>query len=55
MHFSQFFYEPQLGQSVGPVSKPTHGILQRQIDRVDEDYSIDDEADLANHEAPACS
>ena len=29
------------------VSKPTRGILQRQIDRVDEDYSVDDEADEA--------
>ena len=33
------------------VPKPTRGILQRQIDRVDEDYSIDDEADEATHEA----
>jgi hypothetical protein len=33
------------------VSKPTRGVLQRQIDRVDEDYSFDDEADLATHEA----
>ncbi len=33
------------------VSKPTRGVLQRQIDRVDEDYSIDDEADEATHEA----
>ena len=33
------------------VSKPTRGILQRQIDRVDEDYSVDDEADEATHEA----
>ncbi len=33
------------------VAKPTRGILQRQIDRVDEDYSIDDEAEEATHEA----
>jgi SNF2 family DNA or RNA helicase len=33
------------------ISKPTRGILQRQIDRVDEEYSVDDEADLATHEA----
>jgi len=33
------------------VSKPTRGILQRQIDRVEEDYSVDDEADEATHEA----
>jgi len=33
------------------VSRPTSGILQRQIDRVDEDYSIDDEAEEATHEA----
>ncbi len=33
------------------TSKPTRGILQRQIDRVDEDYSVDDEADEATHEA----
>jgi superfamily II DNA/RNA helicase len=31
--------------------KPTRGILQRQIDRVDEDYSIDDEAEEATQEA----
>ena len=33
------------------VSKPTRGILQRQIDRVEEEYSVDDEADEATHEA----
>jgi superfamily II DNA or RNA helicase len=33
------------------VSKPTRGVLQRQIDRVDEDYSVDDEAEEATHEA----
>jgi len=33
------------------VSRPTRGILQRQIDRVDEEYSIDDEAEEATHEA----
>jgi superfamily II DNA or RNA helicase len=33
------------------VSRPTRGVLQRQIDRVDEDYSVDDEADEATHEA----
>ena len=32
-------------------SKPTRGILQRQIDRVEEEYSVDDEADEATHEA----
>lgn len=31
--------------------KPTRGILQRQIDRVEEDYSIDDEAEEAAHDA----
>lgn len=35
----------------GGVSKPTRGILQRQIDRVEEEYSVDDEADEATHEA----
>ncbi len=29
------------------ISRPTRGILQRQIDRVDEEYSIDDEAEEA--------
>src|SRR5271157_163851 len=33
------------------VSRPTRGILQRQIDRVEEEYSVDDEADEAAHEA----
>ena len=33
------------------LSRPTRGILQRQIDRVDEEYSIDDEAEEATHEA----
>jgi superfamily II DNA/RNA helicase len=33
------------------LSKPARGILERQIDRVDEDYAIDDEADLATHQA----
>ena len=33
------------------VSKPTRGVLQRQIDRVEEDYSVDDEAEEATHEA----
>jgi superfamily II DNA or RNA helicase len=33
------------------IAKPTRGILQRQIDRVEEDYSIDDEAEEATHEA----
>ena len=33
------------------VSRPTRGVLQRQIDRVEEDYSVDDEADEATHEA----
>ena len=32
-------------------SKPTRGILQRQIDRVEEEYSVDEEADEATHEA----
>ena len=31
--------------------KPTRGILQRQIDRVDEDYSVDDEAEEATNDA----
>ena len=33
------------------ISRPTRGILQRQIDRVDEDHSVDDEADEATYEA----
>jgi hypothetical protein len=33
------------------VPRPTGGILQRQIDRVEEDYAIDDEAEEATHEA----
>lgn len=33
------------------IPKPTRGILQRQIDRVNEDYSVDDEADEATIEA----
>jgi superfamily II DNA or RNA helicase len=33
------------------LPKPTRGILQRQIDRVEEDYSVDDEAEEATHEA----
>jgi len=33
------------------IPRPTRGILQRQIDRVEEDYSVDDEADEATHEA----
>jgi SNF2 family DNA or RNA helicase len=31
--------------------KPTRGILQRQIDRVEEDYSVDDEAEEATNDA----
>jgi SNF2 family DNA or RNA helicase len=31
--------------------KPSRGILQRQIDRVEEDYSIDDDAEEATQEA----
>lgn len=31
--------------------KPSRGILQRQIDRVDEEYSIDDEAEEATEDA----
>ena len=31
--------------------KPTRGVLQRQIDRVDEDYAIDDEAEEAAQDA----
>jgi SNF2 family DNA or RNA helicase len=31
--------------------KPTRGILQRQIDRVEEDYSMDDDAEEATQEA----
>src|SRR5262249_19156653 len=33
------------------TSKPTTGILQRQIDRVEEDYSVDEEADEATNDA----
>ncbi len=33
------------------ISRPTRGVLQRQIDRVDEEYSVDDEAEEATHEA----
>jgi ERCC4-related helicase len=32
-------------------SRPTHGILQRQVDRVDEEYAIDDDAEEAAQEA----
>ena len=31
--------------------RPSHGILQRQIDRVDEEYAIDDEAEEAAEDA----
>ena len=31
--------------------RPSRGILQRQIDKVEEEYSIDDEADEATHDA----
>ncbi len=31
--------------------RPTRGILQRQIDRVEEEYSVDDEADEATNDA----
>ena len=34
------------------VSRPTRGILQRQIDRVDEEYSIDDEAERGDPRGP---
>jgi superfamily II DNA or RNA helicase len=33
------------------AAKPTTNVLQRQIDRVDEDYSVDDEADEATDDA----
>jgi superfamily II DNA or RNA helicase len=33
------------------ISRPTRGILQRQIDRVEEEYSVDNEAEEATHEA----
>ena len=33
------------------VPRPSRGILQRQIDRVEEDYSIDDDAEEATYEA----
>ena len=33
------------------ASKPSRGILQRQIDRVEEDYSVDDEAEEAANDA----
>ena len=33
------------------ISRPTRGILQRQIDRAEEDYSFDEEAEEATHEA----
>jgi len=33
------------------VARPTAGVLQRQIDRVDEEYSDDDEAEEAGHDA----
>jgi hypothetical protein len=33
------------------ASKPSPGILQRQIDRVEEDYSVDDEAEEAATDA----
>lgn len=31
--------------------RPSYGILQRQIDRVDEEYSVDDEAEEASNDA----
>src|SRR5262249_36759581 len=31
--------------------KPTRGILQRQLDRAEEDYSVDDEAEEATNDA----
>jgi hypothetical protein len=34
------------------ASKPSRGTLQRQIDRVEEDYSVDDEADEASKSRP---
>lgn len=33
------------------VAKPTRGILQRQIDRAEEERSVDDEAEEATHDA----
>lgn len=33
------------------TAKPSYGILQRQIDRVDEEYSVDDEAEEATNDA----
>ena len=33
------------------VSKPTRGVLQRQIDRMEEEYSVDDEAEEAATDA----
>jgi len=33
------------------VSRPTQGVLQRQIDRAEEDYSVDDDAEEAMHDA----
>lgn len=33
------------------IPRPSRGILERQIDRVDEDYSIDDDAEEAAHAA----
>src|SRR5262249_42899877 len=33
------------------AAKPTPGVLQRQIDRMEEDYSVDDEAEEAAHDA----
>ncbi|MDY0167613.1 MAG: DISARM system SNF2-like helicase DrmD [Thermoguttaceae bacterium] len=33
------------------AAKPSYGILQRQIDRVDEDHSVDDEAEEATNDA----
>ncbi len=33
------------------AAKPSYGILQRQIDRVDEEYSVDDEAEEATNDA----
>jgi superfamily II DNA or RNA helicase len=35
----------------GSAPRPTRGILQRQIDRADEEYSIDEEAEEAAHDA----
>src|SRR5207249_10872094 len=47
-HHEKSLYEARKPRG---VAKPTVGILQRQIDRVEEEYADDQEADEASHDA----